>query len=89
MRRSLSLLLLLVSSGCDTGHHVLAFTAKWCPVCQSDKQIIQSKNLDIDLIDVDAQPETARQYGVTSIPAYFIDGVRMQNLHAVQECLNH
>jgi thiol-disulfide isomerase/thioredoxin len=54
---------------------VVAFTASWCGPCSSAKPFLrelQVKGVEVQIIDTDENPEMARQYGVTSVPTFFI-----------------
>jgi thiol-disulfide isomerase/thioredoxin len=70
---------------------VLAFTASWCVPCQRAKPAlvqIKASGVDVQIIDIDKQPELARQYGVSSVPAFFVyvcgrEAVRTQDISVV------
>ena len=70
---------------------VLAFTASWCVPCQRAKPAliqIQAAGVGVQIIDIDKQPELARQYGVTSVPTFFVyvcgkEAVRTQDISVV------
>ena len=70
---------------------VLAFTASWCVSCQRAKPAliqIQAAGADVQIIDIDKQPELARQYGVSSVPTFFVyvcgkEAVRTQDISVV------
>ena len=70
---------------------VLAFTASWCTPCQRAKPAliqIQAAGVDVEIIDIDAQPALAKQYGVTSVPTFFVyvcgkKAVRTQDISVV------
>jgi len=100
----LSVVLLALIAGCETslpleqGHQggcqrpkVLAFTASWCVPCQRAKPAlvqIQAAGVDVEIIDIDAQPDLAKQYGVTSVPTFFVyvcgrKAVRTQDISVV------
>jgi len=54
---------------------VIAFTASWCEACQRDKSVLvqlESWSVDVQVVDVDANPELAAKYNVTSVPTYLI-----------------
>ncbi len=53
---------------------LLAFTAVWCGPCQQQKahvDEIEAAGVQVTRIDIDQQPDLARQYGVTAVPTYF------------------
>lgn len=59
---------------------MLYFTAAWCSPCKAMAPYIaelQAEGRIIKKIDVDQQPEVARQYGVQAMPTFIItkDGV--------------
>jgi len=70
---------------------VLAFTASWCVPCQRAKPAlvqIKAAGVDVQIIDIDEQPELARQYGVSSVPTFFVyvcgkKAVRTQDITVV------
>ena len=59
------------------------FTADWCPPCQAIAPVLdaieteRADSLDVVRIDVDAQPGTADEHAVRTLPtlALFVDGV--------------
>lgn len=54
---------------------VRMFTATWCAACKRDEPRLERlarQGVRIEKIDVDANPELAGQFGVVSIPAYFL-----------------
>jgi len=60
--------------GCERPR-VLAFTASWCGPCQRNKSVLvqlESWGVDVQVVDIDAHPELAAKYNVTSVPTYFI-----------------
>ena len=70
---------------------VLAFTASWCVPCQRTKPVlvqIKAAGVDVQIIDIDEQPALARQYGVSSVPTFFVyvcgkEAVRTQDISVV------
>lgn len=54
------------------------FWAEWCGPCRAVSPILDkiaeehADKIDIVKLDVDANPETAMKYGITSIPAMFV-----------------
>ena len=73
---------------------VLAFTATWCVPCQRTKPVlvqIQAAGVDVEIIDIDARPDMAAKYGVTSVPTFFVyvcgkSTVRTQDISVVVRC---
>lgn len=54
---------------------VIAFTAAYCEPCQAAKptlQAIKGQGIEVTTVDFDARPDLAAQYGVRSVPAYFV-----------------
>jgi len=54
---------------------LIVFYATWCGPCQSAKPFvtqIEAAGVEVVRYDIDAQPEMARKYGVTSVPTFFI-----------------
>lgn len=54
---------------------VIAFTASWCQPCQRAKPLlvqVQADGVEVQIVDIDADPELARKYGVTSVPTFFV-----------------
>ena len=53
-----------------------AFTATWCGPCQRAKpevdRIEKTGLADVVRIDIDKQPDTARQYQVSSVPTFIL-----------------
>ena len=99
---ALLLVLLTLTAGCEVPQQqqdqggcrrpkVLAFTASWCAPCQRAKPAlvqIQAAGVDVEIIDIDARPELAKQYDVTSVPTFFVyvcgkKAVRTQDITVV------
>lgn len=54
---------------------VVAFTATWCGPCNAAKPAlveIEAAGVEVQVVDIDANPELARKYGVTSVPTFFV-----------------
>jgi thioredoxin 1 len=54
---------------------VLVFAASWCGPCQRQKPIvaaIRATGVEVQVIDIDADPAMARQYGVTEVPTLIL-----------------
>jgi thioredoxin 1 len=49
------------------GLEVLKFSATWCSPCRHLAQILEGVE-NITAIDIDSQPEIAREHGVRSVP---------------------
>lgn len=55
---------------------VIDFNATWCPPCQQIKPVFESlekeysKSVNFKSVDVDENPEMARQYNIESIPTF-------------------
>ncbi|QJR43910.1 thioredoxin family protein [Mycoplasma miroungirhinis] len=57
--------------------NMVLFTATWCGMCSMFKPVVEefvSKHDEVVVysVDVDENRELAREYGVTSIPSYYI-----------------
>ena len=81
-------LIILFSSGCNSKElqlheikapavrvRVLAFTAQWCGPCKRAKPFllsIQAAGVDVRIVDIDKNPSLAKQYGVKSVPTFFV-----------------
>ena len=53
---------------------VLRFTASWCQPCKALAQQLNELELNeyITVIDIDEQPEIAKQYGVKTVPMLMV-----------------
>lgn len=49
------------------------FTASWCVNCKPIKSLIESKDYDVEIVDVDENPDLVRDSGVRSIPSLLLD----------------
>jgi thioredoxin 1 len=49
---------------------ILRFTASWCGPCKSLAANLEQieTNVPIEVVDIDARPEVASEYGVRNIP---------------------
>jgi thioredoxin 1 len=78
----------------DSGRpKVLVFSASWCSLCQRDKTVlvqVKAMGVEVQVIDIDARPDLARKYGVTSVPTYFvyINGYNTQRTNDVSVLVN-
>ncbi len=83
----LPLALLVLVTGCEPPRQpsrpdglcerprVLAFTASWCGPCQRAKPAlvqVQARGVDVQIIDIDEQPDLARQYNIDSVPTFIV-----------------
>jgi thioredoxin-like negative regulator of GroEL len=73
---------LMLVSGCESASKptIFAFQAKWCYACHADESrltMLERQGYVVKRIDVDANPDMAREYGIESIPAYFLNGQRV------------
>ncbi len=74
---------------------VVAFCAPWCGPCQQAQPTLawlETKGVQVVHVNIDEQPELARQYGVTSVPTFFVyvcgkPTVRTQDVHEVVRCM--
>lgn len=56
---------------------LLVFTAQWCGPCQKFKPVLQQLNqeipeIEIEYIDVDANPTSAQKYKIRTLPTTVI-----------------
>ena len=55
---------------------IFYFTASWCLPCRSFRPVlneaISQTGANIQIIDVDQQPEVAQKFGVTSVPTLIV-----------------
>ena len=53
---------------------ILFFSASWCGPCKNFKPIMEqvSRELPVEFIDVDANPQLVAEYGVRNIPTIVI-----------------
>jgi thiol-disulfide isomerase/thioredoxin len=54
---------------------ILAFTASWCKPCQRVHPFlvaIKASGVEVEIIDVDANPSMAKKYGITSVPTFLV-----------------
>lgn len=69
-------------------HAILFFTASWCPACVRMKSqtlpFVSLPGHNLQVIDVDQNPQLGQSYGVSSLPAYVvIDSVGRAYKHGV------
>lgn len=54
---------------------MIVFTAAWCPACQRAKPFVkqlEAAGTFVRRVDIDAEPEIAKQYNVTSVPTFIL-----------------
>lgn len=71
---------------------VLAFTATWCGPCQRQKPLlvaVRAAGVQVRVIDIDEQPEMAREYNVTEVPTFivFVQGQKPFRTHDANDIL--
>ena len=50
---------------------ILRFTASWCQPCKTlakNLELVNSKNVPIEVVDIDVHSELAVDYGIRSVP---------------------
>jgi thioredoxin-like negative regulator of GroEL len=95
MRKIFLAALLAATLGCTvptTDTTVTAYTAEWCRQCQIDRPALDALNgrVPVTLIDVDAQPELARQHSVRTLPTYIVfeHGIEVFRTHSLADALS-
>jgi thioredoxin-like negative regulator of GroEL len=53
---------------------ILYFSAAWCQPCKNFKPIMEqvSRELPVQFVDVDANPQLVAEYGIKSVPTVLI-----------------
>ena len=53
---------------------ILYFSATWCQPCKNFKPIMEqvSRELPVQFVDVDANPQLVAEYGIKSVPTVLI-----------------
>jgi thioredoxin-like negative regulator of GroEL len=53
---------------------ILYFSATWCGPCKNFKPIMEqvSRELPVQFVDVDANPQLVAEYGIKSVPTVLI-----------------
>lgn len=44
------------------------FSATWCSACKPVKAWVETNNVDIDIVDVDLEPDVVSQFSLRSVP---------------------
>jgi len=71
---------------------VVIYSTGWCPYCSRARELLKSKGVDFEEIDVDARPEVrtemmARSGGRRTVPQIFIGATHVggcDDLHALE-----
>jgi len=71
---------------------VVMYSTGWCPYCSRARELLRSKGVDFEEIDVDARPEArtemmARSGGGRTVPQIFIGATHVggcDDLHALE-----
>jgi glutaredoxin 3 len=70
---------------------VVIYSTGWCPYCSRAKQLLESKGVDFEEIDVDARPEARAEMmtrsGRRSVPQIFIGATHVggcDDLHELE-----
>ncbi len=53
---------------------MLLFTAAWCGPCKELKQWLTDKGYEVDIVDIDQDPELAGRKQITMIPTLIASG---------------
>jgi thioredoxin 1 len=68
--------------------HVIRFTASWCNPCKSMAKVLESIDSDVPIrvVDIDEDEETAKRYGIRSVPTLVMlyDGAELKRLVGLQ-----
>lgn len=53
---------------------ILYFNATWCQPCKNFKPIMErvSRELPVEFIDIDANPQLVAEYGIKSVPTVIV-----------------
>jgi len=47
-------------------------SAPWCGPCKMVKKVLEQKEITVDVVDIDAEPETAMKYGIRAVPTLLV-----------------
>lgn len=47
---------------------LIVFTASWCKPCTELKQWLEDKDIQVTIVDIDDQPELAKEEGIKVLP---------------------
>lgn len=56
---------------------IVVYSAVWCSYCKRVKQLLESKNIKYEVVDIDEYPEKMMvlvNQGMRTIPQVFIEG---------------
>lgn len=74
-----------------SGKKVAMYATQWCPYCARAKQLLESKQANLEIIDVDRDPalrkEMMARSGRHTVPQIFIDDTHVggcDDLHALE-----
>jgi len=67
----------MILATAQAGEGMAVYTAPWCPACQTAKADLDADpsltgGRRLEVIDVEQQPEVARQRGVRTLPTFVI-----------------
>lgn len=68
---------------------LLVFSASWCPPCKTYKPVVEEfqQEFSVTKVDIDEEPEIAKDYGVQSIPTTILiddEGYELKRLNGSQ-----
>ena len=47
-------------------------SAPWCGPCKMVKSVLEEKKITVDVVDIDAEPETATKYNIRAVPTLLV-----------------
>lgn len=62
---------------------VIMFTTKSCGTCRMVKQVMEGKDLPIEIVDSEEQPDRAAEHGVTSVPTFVVEDENGKHVNTV------